>query len=70
MEQFKMYVAKQLVGTSLRFKCDCVFPMDIAGIIKDYEIVNGEIIFKVESGGKIISIGLNHPKMEVEKYNI
>ena len=49
MEQFKTYVAKQLVGTSLRFKCDCVFPMDIEGIIKDYEIVDGEIIFKGEA---------------------
>ena len=66
MEQFKAYVAKQLVGTSLRFKCDCVFPMDIEGIIKDYEIVDGEIIFKVLTDNKIISIGLNHPKMMVK----
>jgi hypothetical protein len=66
MEQFKTYVAKRLVGTSLRFKCDCVFPMDIEGIIKDYEIVDGEIIFKVLTDNKIISIGLNHPKMMVK----
>lgn len=66
MEQFKKYVAEQLVGTSLRFKCDCVFPMDIEGIIKDYEIVDGEIIFKVLTDNKIISIGLNHPKMMVK----
>ena len=61
-----MHIAKQLVGTSLRFKCDCVFPMDIEGTIKDYEIVVGEIIFKVLTGGKIISIGINHPKMMVK----
>ena len=66
MEQFKTYVAKQLVGTSLRFKCDCVFPMDITGTIKDFEIVDGEIIFKVLTEGKIISIGINHPKMMVK----
>ena len=66
MEQFKTYIAKQLVGTSLRFKCDCVFPMDIEGTIKDYEIVDGEIIFKVLTDNKIISIGLNHPKMMVK----
>lgn len=66
MESFKIYIAKQLVGTSLRFKCDCVFPMDIEGIIKDYEIVDGEIIFKVLTGSKMISIGENHPKMMVK----
>ena len=63
---FKTYIAKQFVGASLRFKCDCVFPMDVDGIIKDYEIVDGEIIFKVLVGNKIINIGENHPKMMVK----
>ena len=59
-------MAEQLIGTSLHFKCDCVFPMDIDGIIKDYEIIDGEIIFKVLVGNKMISIGENHPKMMVK----
>ena len=38
----------------------------VDGIIKDYEIIDGEIIFKVLVGDKIVSIGENHPKMMVE----
>ena len=63
---FKTYIADSLIGSSLNFKCDCVFPMDVDGIIKDYEIIDGEIIFKVLVGNKIISIGENHPKMMVK----
>lgn len=40
--------------------------MDVEGIIKDYEIIDGEIIFKVLTGSKMISIGENHPKMMVK----
>ena len=39
---------------------------NLDGIIKDYEIVDGEIIFKVLVGNKIINIGENHPKMMVK----
>lgn len=63
---FKTHIADRLIGSSLHFKCDCVFPMDVDGIIKDYEIIDGEIIFKVLVGNKIISIGENHPKMMVK----
>lgn len=63
---FKTYIADSLIGSSLHFKCDCIFPMDVDGIIKDYEIIDGEIIFKVLVGNKIISIGENHPKMMVK----
>lgn len=63
---FKTYIADNLIGSTLHFKCDCVFPIDVDGIIKDYEIIDGEIIFKVLVGDKIVSIGENHPKMMVE----
>lgn len=63
---FKTHIADLLIGSHLYFKCDCVFPIDVEGIIKDYEIIDGEIIFKVLVGNKIISIGENHPKMMVK----
>ena len=66
MLQFKKYIAERLVGHSLLFECDCVFPIKMEGIIKDYEIIDGEIIFKVLTENKIISIGENHPKMMVK----
>jgi hypothetical protein len=39
--------------------------MDIIGKIVDYEIINNEILFIVNSSGKIIKIGENHPNLEI-----
>ncbi len=63
---FKDYIAQSLKGHNLRFKCDCIVPLDVIGTIKDYEIVSGEIIFIVDVKGKIIKIGENHPNLYVE----
>ena len=65
MVKFKDYIAKQLIGKKLHFKCDCLFPLDHIGIIKDYEIVNNEIIYIVDVDEKIIKIGENHPNLQV-----
>ena len=65
MENFKQYIAKQLIGKKLHFKCDCLFKIDHIGIIKDYEIKANEIIFIVDVNGKIIKIGENHPNLQV-----
>jgi hypothetical protein len=43
--------------------------MDIIGIIKDYEIINNEIIFHVEANNKIIKIGENHPNLMIYDAN-
>lgn len=66
MVKFKDYIAKQLVGKKLRFKCECLMPLDHVGIISDYEIINNEIIFIVNINGKPIKIGENHPNLMVE----
>ena len=65
MVKFKDYIAKQIVGRKLHFKCDCLFPLDHIGVIKDYEIVNNEIIYIVDIEGRIIKIGENHPNLQV-----
>lgn len=65
MVKFKDYIAKQLIGKKLHFKCDCLFPLDHTGTIKDYEIVNNEIIYIVDVEGRIIKIGENHPNLQV-----
>ena len=62
----KDYIAKKLIGEKLHFKCDCLFNINVIGIIKDYEINNNEIIFIVDVDGKIIKIGENHPNMNIE----
>ena len=67
MSPFKEYIAEQLKGKRLHFKCDCLFPFDTEGIIKGYAIEGNEIIFSVEVNGKIINISENHPKLKVEE---
>lgn len=54
-----------MVGKTFHFVCDCVFPMDFIGTIKGYDVSSNEIIFKVETGDKMIDIGENHPKLKV-----
>ena len=63
--KIKDYIANSILGKSFRFKCDCIIKMDIIGKIVDYEIVNNEILFIVNSSGKIIKIGENHPNLEI-----
>lgn len=65
MISFKDYIAKEFIGRRVHFKCDCLFPLDHVGMIKDYEINNNEIVFIVDVGGKIIKIGENHPNLQV-----
>lgn len=65
MISFKDYIAKEFIGRRVYFKCDCLFPLDHVGMIKDYEINNNEIVFIVDVDGKIIKIGENHPNLQV-----
>lgn len=67
MIEFKKYIAEQMIGKRLHFKCDCLFPLDHDGIIYKYEINNNEIIFIVNIDGKPIKIGENHPNLYIEK---
>ena len=66
MDSFKKYIAEQLVGKTLHFKCDCLIPLDHTGIIIGYEISGNEILFVVNVDGKMIKIGENHPNLQVE----
>lgn len=63
--EIKNYIGEQMKGKRLRFKCSCLFPFDFIGTIKDYIILNNEIIFNVDNGSKIIKIGENHPNLEI-----
>jgi hypothetical protein len=61
----KDYLAKQLLNETFRFKCNCLVSFDIIGKVVDYEIVNNEIVFIINSDNKIIKIGENHPNLEI-----
>lgn len=59
----KNVLADSLKGKTYRFKCSCIIPIDDVGIIKDYEIVNNEILFVIDFHGKIVRLGENHPNL-------
>ena len=67
MTKLKDYIASQLIGKKVHFRCQCLFPLDFIGVVKDYTLSNDRIIWKVErENGKIIDIELNHPNMMIE----
>lgn len=67
MESFKQYIAEQLIGKKLKFKCNCIFPINHVGTIVDYKFIQNEIIFIVDIDGKIVQLGENHPNLYVEE---
>lgn len=66
MENIKDHIAGQFLGKRYHFVCDCLVPLDVTGLVQDYEISGPEILLLVEVGGRIIRIGLNHPTLRVE----
>jgi hypothetical protein len=69
MTPIKNYIATQFLNKKFRFTCDCLIPIDITGIVRDYEIKGIEIVLFVsrEKDGKIIHIGLNTPSLQIEE---
>lgn len=66
MIPIKDFIAKQFINNKYRFKCDCLIPFDLIGIVKDYQISGNEIVLLVEVNGKIIHIGLNTSALNIE----
>lgn len=63
----KHHLAELMLYKKFHFKCPCIVPLDFSGVIENYEISShGEIIFHINSQGKIIKIGENHPNMTIE----
>ena len=62
----KQYIAEQFINKTFRFKCDCLVPLDIIGLVKDYNISNSEIILLVSVNNKLIHIGLNTPSLQID----
>ena len=67
MIPIKKYIAEQFINKTYHFKCDCLIPLDIIGLVKDYNISNSEIILLVSVNNKVIHIGLNTPSLHIEE---
>lgn len=67
MIAIKEYIARQFISNTYRFKCDCLVPLDINGVVKDYKISGNEIVLLVESQSRLLHIGLNTPNLYIEE---
>ena len=67
MEDIKTYIAKQFVGGTYHFKCDCLMALDITGTVLDYTIEPHEIILHIGVDKKIVKLGLNHPNLTIKE---
>lgn len=61
------YIAKQFINKHIHVKCDCLLPIDVSGVVCDYEVVGSEIVLYLkQNDNKIIHIGLNTPSLQIE----
>lgn len=65
MVSYKEFVAKQFLNKNVRFKCDCIVPLDVTGKVINFYLEKNEIIYIIESNNKIIKIGENTPNLIV-----
>jgi hypothetical protein len=65
MVSYKEFVAKQFLNKTVRFKCDCIVPLDVTGKVINFYLEKNEIIYIIESNNKIIKIGENTPNLMV-----
>lgn len=66
MQPIKDYIAALFIDKTIHVKCDCLLPIDVTGIVVDYEIIGNEIVLCISKDGKIIRIGLNTPSLQIE----
>ena len=67
MKPIKDYIAESFIGKTFHFKCECLLLLDVTGTVKGHKLVGDEIVLTVDVNGKLISIGLNHPKLKIEE---
>ena len=66
MVKYKEWIADQLRGKKVRFKCDCLVQMDITGTVVEADTSKNEIVYTVNAGGRFVKIGENTPKLQIE----
>ena len=55
-----------MVGRKARFKCDCLLPIDVTGVVSSFHIESNEIVIVVTTGDRTIKLYENHPNLLVE----
>ena len=69
MIKIKDYLCSLLVGKKYHFKCNCVYPIDVIGVVKSFKQAGLDhlIYVDVPEKRKIVVITLNHPDMMIEE---
>lgn len=66
MVEYKDYIKGLFLGKRIHFIADCIVKIDIVGTVVDVERSNAELIYVVDSNGKIVRIGENTSKLLIE----
>lgn len=66
MVKYKEFVANQLLGKTVRFMCDCIVKMDITGKVVDWAQTGSEIVYSVNTDGRIVKVAENTPKLRID----
>jgi hypothetical protein len=66
MELYKDWVRNSLIGKKVHFMADCIIKLDVIGIVIGTEMSGSEIIYKVDTGSRVLRIGENTTKLCVE----
>ncbi len=66
MVGYKDYIKQQFVGKRVRFMSDCIIKIDVTGVVVDTEQSGSEIMFLVDTGSRIVKIGENTSKLQIE----
>ena len=69
MTPIKNYIAEQFLNKKYHFVCDCIIPLDVIGVVKDYEITGHEIVLIVLTNDRLIHIGLNTSSLQIKALN-
>lgn len=63
---YKDYIKSLFLNKKVRFTSDCIVKIDITGTIIGVDHVGSELLFLVNTGNKIVKIGENTSKLNVE----
>ena len=66
MKKLKDILGQYLKNKKVHVKCDCVLNMDFIGVVVDYKIKSNEIVWTIQTNGKLIEIGENHPNLMIK----
>lgn len=62
----KDLLGKQLVGREVYILCECILPLNFKGLVTSYDIIDKEIVWTINTGGKDVKIGENHPNLQIK----